>query len=58
MAGGANVNKKLGWLKTAELKAINHKITSCQTYIRHIGQFSILEKVFKTRISSFAFFSS
>ena len=58
MVGGANVKKKLGWPKTAELKAINQKVTSCQTYIRNIGQFSILEKVFKTRISSFAFFSS
>ena len=33
-----------------KLKAINHKITSCQTYIRHFGRFSILAKVFRTRI--------
>ena len=39
-----------------KMKAINHKVNSCQTYIRHFGRFSILAKVFKTRISSFAVF--
>ena len=32
-----------------KLKAINHKINGCQTYIRHFGRFSIFAKVFKTR---------
>ena len=27
-----------------KLKAINHKINSCQTHIRHFGRFSILAK--------------
>ena len=30
-------------------------VEGCQTYIRLFGRFSILEKVFKTRISSFVF---
>ena len=33
-----------------KLKAINHKISGCQTYIRHFSQFSILAKVLKTKI--------
>ena len=60
-SGGANVkNVRLteGCRRGFKLKAINHKINSCQTYIRHFGRFSILAKVFKTRISIFAFFSS
>ena len=60
-SGGANVKNvrlTLDCLRGFKLKAINHKINSCQTYIRHFGRFSILAKVFKTRISIFAFFSS
>ena len=29
-----------------KLKAINHKVNSCQTYIRHFSRFGILAKVF------------
>ena len=61
-SGGVNVNKMLDYWGGFKLKAINHKIISCQTYIRYFSgfrpRFSILEKVFKTGISCFTFFSS
>ena len=60
-SGGANVkNVRLteDCRRGFKLKAVNHKINSCQAYIRHFGRFSILAKAFKTRISIFAFFSS
>ena len=61
-SGAANVKKNVRLTEDCrrgfKLKAVNHNITSCQTYIRHFGRFSILAKVFKTIISSFAFFSS
>ena len=56
--GGANVKKNIRSTEDCrrgfKIKAINHKINSCQTYIRHFDRFSILAKVFKKRISSFA----
>ena len=56
---GANVKKNVRLTEDCQhgfkVKATNHTINSCQIYIRHFGRFSILAKVFQTRISIFSF---